>query len=325
MSDEHKCPECGRIFDSERGLHIHQSQTHKSDGKSENGDDDTAVKNSSRQEKPANDIPLSIGQALIAVFILGLAVGFSGGFVANSFMNANMLTGSLGSPGTQNSGSPSNNGVVDLKKTDYPYKGLENGVGSGNITTGNTTANVEGDPYLGSPDAPVKMVAYEDFECPFCKTLNVGVRAAMPEVRSNYIETGKVQYYFKTFPLTRIHPWSVKSGVAAECALDQSTDAFWIFKHGFYEQQDALNSAYKQNPDLFDKTMNRWAEQVGLDIQKFSQCYSNQEHISELQADTKQGVAKGVSGTPTAFINGQKIVGAQPYSRFKSVIDSELQ
>lgn len=269
-------------------------------------------------------LSISVNHALVIVFALGITVGFAGGIITEKtgLTDDQALKGPESASNSDNGGqnTGSNNGIVELQTTDFPYKGVEAGVGSADQTFNGTTFKLEGEPYIGSSDAEVVMVAYEDFECPFCNRYNNG---AFDQIVSSYVESGQVKYYFKNFPLSRLHPWAIKGGIASECALNQDPEAFWIYKHGFFSNQDQLNNIWKQKPSAFDKTMKRWAEQIGLDTQKFNQCYDNREEEAEVSQDRQQGVSKGVSGTPTVFVADQKVVGAQPYSRFKSVIESK--
>ena len=99
-------------------------------------------------------------------------------------------------------------------------------------TPNGSSINVEGEPYIGSDSAQLNIVAYEDFECPFCNRYN---NDAFPQIMSNHIKNGDSRYYLKNFPLQRIHPWATKAAVASECALNQDTEAFWTFKKGFFK------------------------------------------------------------------------------------------
>jgi len=327
MSDEYKCEECGDSFDSQRGLSLHKTQTHEKDTKEDNTENKQTKSIEKQKEAPREPetdsgatVSFGLNSVLAAVFIFGVAVGLSSGLLlAGATSNTGVVpSGSGGSP-SPDSGSGSAD-LVSLEEAEYPYGDLNYGVGSGTIQRGNKTFNVEGEPYIGAEDASITMVAYEDFECPFCNRYNNG---AFPQILENNIQTGQAKYYWKNFPLKQIHPWAEPAGVAAECALNQDAKAFWIFKNGFFNNQDALKSAFESDRSKFDDSMKHWAEQAGLDTEQFNTCYDNEEEIDEVRQDQQEGTSDGVSGTPTVFVNSQKLVGAQPYSAFKTAIEEQ--
>jgi protein-disulfide isomerase len=320
MTDEKfECEKCGETFDSERGLHIHESRSH------------------TETETSGGSIPtvsLSVWKFGTLMFALGLTTGIiAGGFAVGVGMNdltAESLNMEADNPventdtGTnnqQNNNDNSDRGVVSLENPEYPYGDLEAGVGDGERTKGNTTFELKGEPYIGSPDAGVTAVSFEDFECPFCKSYSDN---AYPQIVENYVRTGDVQYFYKHLPLPEIgHAWAEPSALASECALNQDAEAFWTFKQGFFDNQEALGNAHQSGN--FDESMYKWAEQTGLDTEQFKQCYDNEEEMEEVQNDKKQAGTIGAQATPTIFINDQKVEGAQPYSRFESTIESQIQ
>ena len=317
-----KCEECGKEFDSERGLHIHQAQKHEEDDESESTEQSSTVENQKdnlNQDK--QDLTLNIKQVGYGSFAVGLLVGLLLGGVFLGGLGSNAE--SIGLP-QNNNGAPSDDGnsgsqVVELSNTEFPHEGLEAGIGEGERTYGDTTINVSGEPYIGSPDAEVTAVSYEDFECPFCSRYN---QDAFPQIVENYVQTGEVQYFFKNLPLQNLHPWAESSAIASECALNQDAEAFWTFKQGFFNNQDALGNAHQSGN--FDESMYRWAEQTGLDTDEFKTCYDNEEELDEVNQDKADARQNGASATPSIFINDELVEGAQPYSRFESVIESKL-
>ena len=164
------------------------------------------------------------------------------------------------------------------------------------------------DPFLGDKNAPVTIVSFEDFQCPFCKR---AFDQTFPQLKKDYIDTGKVKYVYRDFPLS-FHPQANAAAEAAECADEQGQ--FWDYHSAIFNNQNRLGR------DLYIEL----AGQFNLDIDKFTQCIDNGEMKQEVQADTSYGSQIGVSGTPTFFINGIKLVGAQPYAAFQQVIDAEL-
>lgn len=171
----------------------------------------------------------------------------------------------------------------------------------------NFTPDADDDPYIGTPGAPVQIIAFEDFQCPYCL-------AAVPiikQVVENNFEN--VQFVYRDFPLYTIHAQARPAAEAAECADDQ--DQFWAFHDLIFENQSQLATA-----GFFTDL----AEQVGLDMAVFEQCVGEQRHAQEVQRDLDEGLLAGVSATPTFIINGTKYQGVLSEAQFQEVIDSEL-
>jgi len=168
--------------------------------------------------------------------------------------------------------------------------------------------DLDDDPVLGDENAPVTIVSFEDFQCPFCKR---SFDQTFPQLKKEYIDTGKVKYVYRDFPLS-FHPEAQPAAEAAECADEQGK--FWEMHDLIFQNQAIMsNSAYKQ-----------WAEQLGLDTAQFNDCLDSGKYRQEVQSDSNYGSQVGVSGTPTFFINGIRLVGAQPFEAFKQIIDAEL-
>lgn len=168
-----------------------------------------------------------------------------------------------------------------------------------------------GDYFLGDEDAPVTVIEFSDFECPFCGRAH---SQTYPEIYSNYIETGKVKYYFRHFPLG-FHQNAQKAGEAAECAGKLGgSESFFEYADVLFGNQGALTAS----------DLKGYAGDLGLDQGAFDECLDSGEFASKIQDDFKAGQAAGVSGTPSFFINGKKVVGAQPFSAFQAAIDAEL-
>ena len=169
------------------------------------------------------------------------------------------------------------------------------------------------DPVEGNANAPVTIVEFSDFQCPFCESFYTN---SLLQIRKDYIETGKAKLIYRDFPLS-FHPHAQKSAEAAECANLQGK--YWGMHDKLFENQSALDNSSDYISDL-----KRYAVDLGLNATEFNSCLDNGDTASEIQADLSDGSNAGVSGTPTFFINGQKIVGAQPYSAFKAAIDAAL-
>lgn len=155
-------------------------------------------------------------------------------------------------------------------------------------------------------NAEVTIVEYSDFQCPFCGRAMMTLK----DIQETYGD--KVEIIYEHFPL-QFHKYAEKAAEASECARDQ--EKFWEYHDMLFENQDNLGI----------DSLKGYASQLGLDKKKFDKCLDSGEKRDAVQRDYDEGVSKGVSATPTFFINGKKLVGAQPFEKFKAVIDSELK
>lgn len=172
----------------------------------------------------------------------------------------------------------------------------------------------DGAPFRGSPDAPVTMMEYSDFQCPFCLR---HFQQTQPKLDELYVTTGKVRYVFKNFPLVRIHPQAEPAAEAALCAGVQGK--FWPMHDILFERQGEW--AGKDNAaDVF----RRFAQSLGLDMDAYDACWQAQPFRTQIESEVKEGAARGVSGTPAFFINGWFVSGAQDLSTFQAVIEKAL-
>jgi protein-disulfide isomerase len=172
---------------------------------------------------------------------------------------------------------------------------------------------LEGKPARGPADAPVTIVEYSDFQCPFCGR---GYQILEEEVLPAY--EGKVRFYFKHLPLKSIHPWAAEAAVATECAGDQSDAGFWALYHRLFKTQRELNE------DNLHEKVTAFAKEAGLDETAFAACLDSEEAAAEVERDLAEATEVGANSTPTFFINGRRLEGAQPLDNFKAVIDAEL-
>ena len=159
----------------------------------------------------------------------------------------------------------------------------------------------------GPADAPIQLVEFSDFHCPFCKR----VEPTLGQVLARY--DGKIRFVYKDFPLDSLHPGARAAAEAARCAGEQGK--FWEFHEKVYAGAADSSAA----------TMQAYAQQVGLDAAKFEACRSSRKYQSEVQVDVAEGTKLGVNGTPGFFINGRFLSGAQPLEAFAKIIDEELQ
>jgi protein-disulfide isomerase len=155
-------------------------------------------------------------------------------------------------------------------------------------------------PVLGDPKAPVKLVEFSDFECPVCRNLHDVLRGMLP----NYPQT---QVVFKDFPIEQLHPWARTAALAGRCAYQQDPKAFWKMYDLIYDGQDLISAA-----NAWAK-MNDFAGQTGLDLAAFKSCLASPEAAAAVDASRANGQQLEVSSTPTVFVNGRRIVGADPH------------
>jgi protein-disulfide isomerase len=164
---------------------------------------------------------------------------------------------------------------------------------------------VKGSPALGSTDAEVEIVEFSDFQCPFCSR----VWPTLQQVREEYGDD--VRIVFKHLPL-RIHPKAPAAHAAAEAAHRQGK---------FWEMHDAIFANPRElSPEQFEK----YAQEIGLDVAKFKTDVASPDVKARVDADQSEAAKLGVSGTPSFFINGRYLSGAQPFEEFKKRIDEEL-
>ncbi len=181
--------------------------------------------------------------------------------------------------------------------------------------------SLDDDPVKGNPNAPVTVVEFSDFQCPFCSRF---FTQTLPALEEDYINTGKIKLVYKDFPLDNLHPNARPAHIAAECADEQGK--FWEYHDVLFENQgqwSRLSSA-----DLSSQ-LNQYATSMGLNSASFDSCLSSPSMADEVNADYLQAASYGATGTPTFFIGNEKngfikIVGAQPYATFQAVIDAQL-
>ena len=163
-------------------------------------------------------------------------------------------------------------------------------------------------PSLGPEDAPVTIVEFTDYECPFCGR---HFRDTPPELLSEY--EGGVQYVVVNFPISSIHPFARQAAEAAECAHDQGE--FWAYHDLLFQNQAALDVG----------SLKTYAQRLGLEAELFNTCLDSGAKADLVLADVEDGVSYGVTGTPSFFINGQLLVGAYPFDQFQILIDDALE
>jgi len=156
-------------------------------------------------------------------------------------------------------------------------------------------------PVIGDAKAPVTLVEYSDFECPVCRGLHDALRSLLP----NY--SGKVRVVFKDFPLEQIHPWARTAAIAGRCAYQQDPKVFWKIYDLIYDHQEIISAA-----NAWTKMMD-YAGQSGLDADTFKSCMASPEAAAAVNASRENGQQLEVNSTPTVFVNGRRLVGADAH------------
>jgi len=182
------------------------------------------------------------------------------------------------------------------------------------------TIGVGGSPSQGSDTAVLTLVEFSDYQCPFC---GQHARAISPQIRRDYIDTGKLKHVFRNFPLEAIHPNAFKAAEAAHCAGAQGK--YWEMHDRLFANQGALAPAQ----------LLVHGQELGLDPRAFRQCLDGEQYAAEIRKDLEDGQKAGIRGTPTFFLGltdaktsqlrpAKMIVGAQPYTSFKEAIETLL-
>ncbi len=160
---------------------------------------------------------------------------------------------------------------------------------------------------VGPKNAKVTVVEYSDFQCPYCGRFFPTIEQMLKDYKD------KIQFVFRNFPLDQIHPNARPAAIAAECAGEQGK---------FFEFHDQL---FPKQADLNDALYQKIAGDLKLDLTKFNECLKSDRPGKKVDADEQSGLAIGVQGTPTTFVNGVPVSGAQPYEALKAEIDSALK
>lgn len=219
-----------------------------------------------------------------AVIVLLIAFSFAGGYILGGSGKV-ITTAAVVAP--QNNNLPAQPPAIVDVKTDTAY-------------------------LLGNKDAKVKIVEFSDFQCPFCGSF---FTSSFGQIKKDYIDTGKVTFYLRNYPLP-FHQNAEKAAEAAECAGEQGK--FWEYHDVLFGKQ----SSWSNTDGVTD--FKQYASDLKLDTAKFNSCLDTDKYKNKIAADINDGNSYGVSGTPTFYINGKQLVGAQPYSVFQQAIDSEL-
>jgi protein-disulfide isomerase len=172
-----------------------------------------------------------------------------------------------------------------------------------------------GAPNFGTPGAPVVLVEFSDFECPYCK-------AEAQDLRKNLLTAfpTQVRLYFKTFPLESLHPWAKAAAIASRCVYKQNADAFWAYHDWVFEHQADIT------PENLKEKVLGWAKDVkDVDSLQLGQCMDSKATEAEVKQDQAEGQALEINGTPTLFVNGRRIDRTIDWPNLKQIIDFEIE
>lgn len=192
--------------------------------------------------------------------------------------------------------------------------------------TGPVKVSVDDDAVLGDKNAPITMVEFSDYECPFCKRYFDQTYA---QIKTNYVDTGKMKVVFRDLPLSFHDPMATKEAIAANCAREQGGDTAYYKIHDEMFKQTTSNGTGLSVDKLY-----AIASTLGLNADNFKTCLDTEKYKDEVAKDLADAGTAGADGTPTFFIGksdpsgtieATRLVGAQPYSAFQAVIDQQLK
>ena len=173
----------------------------------------------------------------------------------------------------------------------------------------------DGAPNTGTSGAPVVIVEFSDFECPYCKNeaevLRKNLLSAFPK---------EVHFYYKQFPLDQLHPWAHAAAIASRCVYRQNADAFWAYHDWIFDKQSEIT------PDNVKGKILEWAKgEKSLDPAQLGSCMESKATAAEVDKDIADGHALKVDSTPTLFINGRRVASAVDWPTLRSIIDYEIE
>ena len=171
-----------------------------------------------------------------------------------------------------------------------------------------TKIDIENEPFKGDENAEIVIVEFSDYACPFCAKFAINT---LPKIMENY----NVRFVYKDFPLPMHGEVAIKAHEAANCAADQGK--YWEYHDILFQRQ----SEWKDNASKFID----YAKMLNLNVDEFQACLDSGKYREEVMQDVEEGKQLGIRGTPTFFINGERLVGAVPYEKFEEVIKRQLE
>lgn len=184
---------------------------------------------------------------------------------------------------------------------------------------------LDDDPFIGSEDAEVVMIEFSDYECPFCQRYHLNT---YPEIKSSYIDTDRIGYIWKDFPLSFHNPLATDQAVAAQCVMRlEGSEKYFEYADKIFETTDGGGNGMEESQ------LNDLAEEIGVDKADFDACADNDETLAKVEANIEAGAAAGISGTPgfvigvleDGVVKGEVVSGALPFVNFEEVIDRYLE
>lgn len=244
--------------------------------------------------------PLQLIGLLVIVFGLGLAAGY---FIWARPLGAKLATAQQALVAAQTAAdqqTAANQAASEQAAAEQAAAGQQEEAKRYDVS-------IDDDPSLGPESAPITIIEFSDYECPYCQKWVVEV---LPRLREKYGD--QVRLVYRDYPLVGLHDNAAPAAEAANCANDQNR---------YWEYHDLLFSGEK---GLNRQSYEAYAEALGLEMATFKDCLDNRTHQAEVEADYKYASELGVQSTPTFFINGLALVGAQPFEVFERVIEMEL-
>jgi protein-disulfide isomerase len=182
----------------------------------------------------------------------------------------------------------------------YIIRGELNDMTRDRLAENRAKLDIKTAPATGSPNAPITIVEFADFQCPVCRNLHEALRGILP----NYPQARLV---FKDYPLQDIHPWARTAALAGRCAYQQDSKAFWKVYDFLYDDQELISAA-----NAWDKMVD-YASRSGLNRDTFKECMASPQAAAEVDASIANAKLMEVTSTPTLFVNGRRIVGADAH------------
>ncbi|PKL36906.1 hypothetical protein CVV38_03365 [Candidatus Peregrinibacteria bacterium HGW-Peregrinibacteria-1] len=243
--------------------------------------------------------------SLIAIILLGIVVVATGIYFLNETMSSKT---------TANSSSSLTLSMTDAELDARIRQGIEDFIyeqqfGAQPVSM---TGVEDDDPVLGDPNAPVTIVEFSDYQCPYCQLFH---QETYPQIKEQYIETGKVKLVYRDFPLEN-HPQAIDAAIAAQCVQLIEGDSKYFEMH---DQIFIGGPAKLSREDLIG-----YATTIGIDSTTFEGCLNDNDFEEEVLKDLADGRALGFQGTPSFLINGISLEGAQPFEVFEQIIEREL-
>jgi protein-disulfide isomerase len=193
----------------------------------------------------------------------------------------------------------------------FLFRGELNDMNKDGFAENRAKLDLKGAPSTGGPEAPITVVEFADFECPVCRNLHEALRGLLPKYPH-------ARLVFKDFPLEQVHPWARTGALAGRCAYQQDPKAFWKMYDFLYDNQDLISAA-----NAWDK-MTDYASRAGLDTDAFKACMTSPEAASAVDASIANAKLLDVTSAPTLFVNGRRIVGADPH-QLELLLQYEMQ